>query len=286
MIPDRVACGLCEAGGPLLKSHMIPRFVSRWVQETSATGMLLSPSRGGKPLQDVPTVRMFCSSCEQVLSRDEKTFAEKVFRPSRALSESWSGFTYEAWLSRFHAGLMLKAALVRAPDWVVRIAERSVIPALRAYLLGENRWPRPYEMHLVFTDYLPLEQLPADVAPTIQWYLMRGADLTSAFNESRSCYLYASIPGFQFWMPIRPARDRGWHGTKVRGRGEFRRPSSQHVGVVNWLDFLSFRANGASSMTAGTKEQQESRRRRLLRDEERTLNSESLRAFFNSPPRE
>lgn len=280
-------CGLCESSGPLRNGHLVPRFVVRWVKETSATGLLLAPATEGRPQQDARTRRLFCSACEQLLSRDEKAFAEHVFIPRHEQEEAWRGFDYEAWLSRFQAGLLLKAALEEdAPEWARRKLERAVVPELRAFLLDRTAWPRPYEMHLVFTDYLPYEQLPPDTSKSIQWYLMRAGDLTVAFSSVRTLMLYASIPGFQFWMPVQPVRQPDWAGTKVSLRGSFVQPTNQSMGVPGWLEFVGSRADGVSERTAGTPNQRAARAARLLRNAERAQASRSLEAFLASPPRE
>lgn len=279
-------CGLCESSSSLLKSHLVPKFVVRWIKDTSATGLILSPETEGRPQQDAPTERLFCRDCEQILSRDEKSFAEQVFIPRHTQAEVWRGFEYDEWLSRFHAGLMLRAALREAPDWATRKLQRAVIPELRKFLAGRTTWPRPYEMHLVFMDYLPYDQLPTETSKNIQWYVMRGADMTVATSKARGLMLYASIPGFQFWMPVLPVRQPDWNGTRVRHRGSFVQPTSQSVGVPGWLDFLTSRADGASDLTAGTPGQQDARTKRLLRNADRAVGSESLRAFLASPPRD
>ena len=72
-------CALCQLEKPLQESHLIPKFVSNWLKNTSATGHLRSIENPNRRVQDGVKDKLLCRDCEQLLSISEKHFAENVF---------------------------------------------------------------------------------------------------------------------------------------------------------------------------------------------------------------
>lgn len=74
-------CALCSEGTDLKISHIVPKFVFRYLSKTSDTGKFRDPYNIKKRIQDGPKYKLLCSECEQMLSESEKYFAEKIFKP-------------------------------------------------------------------------------------------------------------------------------------------------------------------------------------------------------------
>ncbi|MED1722054.1 hypothetical protein [Brevibacillus parabrevis] len=86
-------CKLC--GNPNIdkpESHIISKFFFEWLKSTSQTGFIREPKYPNKRLQDGLKVEFLCSNCEKVLSKWEKSFSEKIFKP---LSNSNATFSFE-----------------------------------------------------------------------------------------------------------------------------------------------------------------------------------------------
>ena len=77
-------CKLCGSGAPLRNSHIIPRFVGRWMKETSPTPYLRYGGNMDQRLQDLFSMELLCNECENRSSGWETKFANEVFHPSAA----------------------------------------------------------------------------------------------------------------------------------------------------------------------------------------------------------
>lgn len=260
---------------------MIPKFASNWVKKTSVTGKLSSPSEPGVALQDGPKLPLLCGECEQLLGVDEKKFAERVFFP-RHEDGDWLGFDYQDWLLRFAVGLGLRAVLVTGPESADDAGTRAVLdvalPAWRRFLLGKMPTTGGFASHLIMTDYL--DPTTGPVAENIQWYLMRGADLTFVRSRSGRASVFSMLPGFVFWTPIRPRKMTGWHGTRIKLRGRFDWEGRTVVAEGKLFDFLNDRARMVQELAAGNDRQQAARDRRFLRNSGRIAGSRSTDAFL------
>ncbi len=65
----------------LRKSHIIPKFVGKWLKATSATGFLRLATDPVNRAQDLPVLPLLCASCEQLFSKSELYFASQIFFP-------------------------------------------------------------------------------------------------------------------------------------------------------------------------------------------------------------
>src|SRR5215218_5809961 len=75
------SCAFCEQQKELQLSHVIPRFVIKWLRDTSATGHVRASHTPNLRVQDGWKARMLCWDCEQMFGTWEKAFAEEAFYP-------------------------------------------------------------------------------------------------------------------------------------------------------------------------------------------------------------
>ncbi len=146
-------CELCGANAPLILSHVIPKFVIKWLKGTSATGYFRS-LRTGKRLQEAPRIPLLCSDCEQRLGRHEKQFCERIFLPFQRLPQPRS-FEYDEWLLRFLVGIHWR--VLATDDSLPEEARGIFAPAQerwQKYLLDLSRDPGGSEFHLQFVDMI------------------------------------------------------------------------------------------------------------------------------------
>jgi len=76
---NRGKCALCNKESDLRVSHIIPRFVSVWLKQTSATGFLRGTKNPEKRMQDLPKLPFLCGDCKQNFSKLENYFAKNIF---------------------------------------------------------------------------------------------------------------------------------------------------------------------------------------------------------------
>ena len=147
-------CALCRRSGDLQASHIIPKFVGKWLKDTSVTGTLAQTDGNNvEHTQDLPTYRMLCSDCEQRFSSLEKSFADKIFYPFHNSGDS--RLEYSSWLERFAISLGWRVLRVGYEEFTSKRPEfspqmESAEALWREFLLGDRQAVHPYESHLLF----------------------------------------------------------------------------------------------------------------------------------------
>jgi hypothetical protein len=174
-------CKLCGQQKELQYSHIVPALAVRWLKETSVTGYLKS-LKSKVRLQETQRVYLLCGDCEQVLSRDEKLFCEKIFIPYHERNEQ--RFEYGPWLQRFIVGLHWKVLVVKEEKYPTEIEAlyAKAEQAWRPFLLGNAATPGIGEFHLFLSDII--RDASSELPRKINWYLSRAFDLTPIFSDT------------------------------------------------------------------------------------------------------
>lgn len=190
-------CRLCKKSQDLKLSHFIPKFVGKWVKDTSATGYIRFNQSIDKRAQDIVKEYWLCECCEQLFSSWEREFARKVFYPFMDKGESRA--RYDVWLSKFCASLTwrtltyVRSLHVEKSDDVSRSLDAAE-NTLAGYLLGESTVLGKYEQHL-----FPLESIAETnvrgAPPNLNRYFLRTMQMDLLESESGSI-IYTKLPGF------------------------------------------------------------------------------------------
>lgn len=251
---------------------MIPRFVGKWLKETSATGYLRGITEPSKRLQDLIKINLLCKDCEERLSKLETYFANEIFFPF--LENRSQSFRYDARLLGFVISLSWRSLLVSYEEF------KKEMPSLckyvdraegiwRRYLLGDSQNLGNYEHHMFFFDYV---QEGKDLPPGFRWYTLRAVDATLVSNEER-VVAYSKFPWMIFVSAIYPTQMEGWHGTEIEQVGEISKPQRIEDGM-----FRGFLVNRAKMSLGRISGGTPSARilRSIRKKSERYLKSESL----------
>ena len=91
-------CALCHNNSALELSHIIPKFVVRYLKNTSV-GKLRSADNPNATIQDGEKHYLLCGECEDRFSECEKKFADNIFHPY--FKQHQRSFTYDKWLHYF-----------------------------------------------------------------------------------------------------------------------------------------------------------------------------------------
>src|SRR4051812_354965 len=78
-LPGR--CALCGTASTLKESHIIPKFVFKYLKSTSGSGYLRDGQKPKLRVQDGFKTELLCDSCEQEFSKHESWFHTQVFQP-------------------------------------------------------------------------------------------------------------------------------------------------------------------------------------------------------------
>lgn len=92
-------CRLCQGTQELRDSHIIPKFVTRHLKETSATGYLRGAEDPDIRLQDSKKIPLLCDSCEQLFSGWEREFKNQIF--DKVKDSDFSQLEYGPWMTKF-----------------------------------------------------------------------------------------------------------------------------------------------------------------------------------------
>lgn len=188
-------CRLCQHERPLRDSHIIPRFVSKWLLESSPSHGLRDLETPNRRRQDAPTVPFLCSDCEQIFSLWESKFAARIFLPLH-LNEG-NTFEHEDWGLKFASSIVWRVLTESLEHGWGRFTPGQSLSATaagqawRAFLLGNTRHPGHFEVHAIPLNVVPVAN-GADVSPFLNRYLLRAADAEVVVGE-RDVLVYAKL---------------------------------------------------------------------------------------------
>jgi hypothetical protein len=217
-------CRLCTHNASLKDSHIIPKFIFRWLKETSATGYLRSGLNPNKRQQDGPKRPMLCEECEQRFSDWENEFAKGVFSPLRE-GQGFETFQYGPWLAKFAASLSWRVLLeiqsfgplsYLPPELIPKLTEAEAI--WRAFLLGTRRYISPYDVHLIPLGYLKshtFEELP----PNINRYFARDVAIDVVHSKAHT-FVYTKLPFAVIVGLLQTTKPWEWAGTSLFSDGD------------------------------------------------------------------
>ncbi len=224
-------CKLCRGASPVEGSHVIPRFVSDWLKETSATGYLRWGENPNLRRQDGFKAPILCEGCEGLLASWEKRFVEEVFRPIE--SDDYRRVRYGLWMLRFAVSVSWRVGVFLGDrgalrdshlGGVARDAEEAM-ETWRLFLLGEVPHPGRFEQHM-----LPFGLLAGasgdDYPKNLNRYLARSSQIdVVAINDGKGeragGYIYAKMAHILLIGFLRMPEPTLWKGTKIHVKKGF-----------------------------------------------------------------
>jgi uncharacterized protein YlaI len=192
-------CKLCDKEDFLKESHFIPKFVGKWIKKTSITGYMREKNELHKRAQDTAKEYWLCGDCEQLFSKWEREFANRVFYPFVDRGESVAN--YDNWMSKFCASLSWRTLTYirdKNPNDEANQERRILLDSaqdhLKKYILGESNNLYQYEQHLFHVNTISSTNSNI-LPPSINRYFLRviGMDI---IGNSVDQYIYTKIPSF------------------------------------------------------------------------------------------
>jgi len=250
-------CKLCEQDRPLRASHVIPKFVGKWLKKISATGYLRQGIQPNLRRQDFPTEPQLCAECETRFSKWEGAFANSIFLPY--LDDGKRAFEYGGWLRKFSVSLLWRLANSALEDF--RRFDPSLMSyveharsAWRLYLLGDEPMEETYGFHLFFTD--AIAAAPHFISrEKFDWYNRHAVDGTFLSNNVQ-VYCYVKLPSMIFFAGIEPRRPSKFKNTRIVENGSIR-VANQAVLNPIFADFYLDRVLQSWKMFEATSEEQQ-----------------------------
>jgi hypothetical protein len=270
-------CALCQQEKNLLKSHLVPAFVIRWLKETSATGYIRNGTNPNRRVQDGVKNELLCWDCEQKFSKAERHFAENVFMKVKnnepitpdnhlmryfVISQSWRVAQY---FLENHKPLYLE---------FIPIIEKA-LEDWRCFLLGAKpdvEFAKHYLMASPFID----DKAILSIDQKINLYLHRQIDAALICPPQEvGVGAYTLLHGMIIYSPINPSHIENPSNSEIFLHTKFDIFSDFGPNVVT--DFIMKRARRMSEIDLTVSENQRNMvSSAILSDIERFEKSESF----------
>jgi hypothetical protein len=202
-MPDQ--CALCEQNRDLRESHIIPKFVGRWIKRSSETRKFRAPDAPRRRKQDIYKQPLLCGECEQRFSSVESTFSSEIFRPF--LDDGQEMIDYGSWLLEFAVSEAWRVGIVHrteiASQFHALAADMDL--ALREwadFLLKKRPDPGSRQHYLLL---LSSSSVPAtETSPSAyEWFLMRAVDGAPVAKDGE-LFIYTKLPGLALVSAVTP----------------------------------------------------------------------------------
>lgn len=210
-------CALCGKLGTLRDSHIVPKFVIRYLKETAA-GKIRNLEAPNRTVEDGEKHQLLCADCEELFSSREKYFADTVFYPYK--KNKAVTFNYNERLFYFMTSLSWRSLYLDAQDEnypsSARLEMNAAIDSLRQFLLGRAPAPQQVENHLFFFDVAVSSTLTGEAANTPNVIMHRSiTSYTVAANDDSSIFVFTNMMGIIVVTFIKRDENEIWENTKI-----------------------------------------------------------------------
>nr|WP_298165253.1 hypothetical protein [uncultured Pseudomonas sp.] len=277
-----VECKLCGNQAELRLSHLIPKFIGKWLKETSATGYLRDSRNINKRSQDILKEKWLCHDCEQLFSGWEKSFAEIIFKPH--MNNPSTRCNYSSWMSKFCTSMSWRSLsymtwgndeepVVKAhkAEWAATEA------ALKDYLLGRTKTLGHYEQHVIPVE--GVAEVKGNASPRLSRYLMRSIH-TDLIASKSTRMIYTKIPGFIILGFVTVPYSGAMRSSRIALGDGYISPRKYHADV-KLFNYINEKADEIGRSYDGMSEKQKAGIEQLIKDNpEKVLNSGTFKAFM------
>lgn len=185
-------CKLCEQKKALRESHIIPKFVFRWLKQTGGK-YIRKADNVNKRVEDGVKDYLLCDDCEELFSKLENKFAREIFYPYS--NKNIDSFNYDQDLLKFSISVLYRILLINHNDKQSfdNIHFNALIKAeneWRNFLYSNQKLESFKNIHIYFASAEKIK----NVLPTERFlnFYLRGIDGTIVSNIE-SCIVYVKM---------------------------------------------------------------------------------------------
>lgn len=261
-------CALCHNNSALELSHIIPKFVVRYLKNTSV-GKLRSADNPNATIQDGEKHYLLCGECEDRFSECEKKFADNIFHPY--FKQHQRSFTYDKWLHYFITSVSWRHLYLDLLDFVQHhvvgldalecLIESEQI--MREYLLGKRADIGDIEHHIFFfedvssmPDELKKMQPHVSIHRSICGYSV-------ADEKSRTYFTMTNMMGIFLFTLYHKGENEIWENTRIFDRIGTIEAKNQSITSVCGQEIARIMTEAERSQEQLTDRQQEKIKERL-----------------------
>lgn len=253
-------CAFCGERRELKQSHIIPKFVFRWLKDTGGTGYLRQSEAPLRRVQDGLKIQLLCEECEKRFNVWETAFANKIFHPFHL--DAKVSVPYSEWFAKFCASVSWRIleyyrqrGLLEKVDESIASAVHSALDTWRRFLAGELSNPGQHEQHM-----LPMPGIESSTVPSlsnnINRYMLRGVEMDFVVGGDSAMVAAKMGPFHLFGYVLRP-KDR-WRGSRVAVASGCFGPT-QYVLPMALMDYMNERASNSAQVVSNLPEHQVSK---------------------------
>jgi len=279
-------CALCKDQTNLKESHLIPKFVGKWLKRTSATGYLRDIDNINKRQQDIPKEYLLCHNCEILFSGWEKLFSEQIFLPNLDKEQYIS--SYKEWLSKFCASLSWRTLIHikrqnnnfnDESDYFLNKTNQAE-NHLRNFLLGNTPNLDQYEQHIFPLTEIEKPPEHLNFPSNINRYFLRsiGIDVLSGDED---IYTFTKLPTFLIIGIISSKYSKQMRNSRVALKQGILRPSNLAMPEY-LLEYMKDKAREIQIKVSDISEDQNNKVYNAIVDDlDKTANSKSFQAMLH-----
>ena len=240
-------CRLCGQNKDLAKSHIIPRFVYKWLRESSVTGHMRLAEEPDIRSQDGFKPHLLCNECEALFSIWEGQFASNIFHPTQNNEEVDP--IYRKWMLKFAVSLSWRTLIYFYEIGLDHFSPKQLGDAEKAleiwkqFLKGELSHPGQFEQHMMIMGLI--EDFGGfELPPNINRYILRTVDMDVVSRGEKESFVYTKMGKFVLFGFIEIEKKEDWKGTRLRvNRGSLRSENDRYQLPMWFNEHIARRAN-------------------------------------------
>ncbi|QGX93401.1 hypothetical protein EI982_00740 (plasmid) [Haloplanus rallus] len=269
------ACRLCRNDRDLQQSHIIPRFVIKWLKQSGATPFLRGAEDPDTRIQDKKE-QLLCSECEQRLGDWEQRFASHIFYP--VIRQQTTEFEYDTWLQQFAMSLAWRVLVSSFTDFDAWSSEeQAALEAAeqdwRAILNGDQPLTTATRSHHIILMG-ETESVHGDVPEDWEFYAARGIDAT-VVTVNDGIHIYTKFPQMYFLSCVDPPTVDGLDRTHIARSGTIQTPQMVHSPWSN----IPFRRAEAITENKASPREREKIKEHIQEHPNRLTDSKTIETF-------
>lgn len=243
-------CKLCHKEKDLQESHIIPKFVYKWMKLTG-NGRFRQGLNINKPIQDGIKEFLLCRDCEQKFSKREDWFKKYVF--SSYIDKNETTFFPSDNLKYFTVSLLWRVLVYFKDDgnnykFKEKLDEAEI--EWRKYLYENEGFKKYNSFHLMCNpDDIEIPNAPQNIYS----YLLRDADIEIGEGDGE-CFIYAKFARFIFIGVIEGLENTSFIETDI---SHSMNTNNQRINHPDLTGFIFNRAKSTKKFDDLSKEQQE-----------------------------
>lgn len=236
MADETGECALCREIKELQLSHIVPKFIGRYLKQTSI-GNIRSQENPDKPVQDIEKHYMLCHECEERFSAAERYFANTIFYPYKKNKQE--KFDYNEQLYYFMTSLSWRSLYLDIVDFVregnirIDVLEKMIESEkiMRDYLLKKRADIGNIENHIFFFDQIQDVNAPENsiyYTGCTHVTLHRSVTSYSGYYDN-TIYTISNLMGVIIITLYRKDNDEDWKGTEIFNRSDSLIAKNQNI---------------------------------------------------------